>query len=296
MATDLYMVILTVVFSVILVFNVVGNSLVIHIISKKQRTATDYLLLNLASSDMLFGIFLIPKFFTPMITESDILDKPWMCKFLQRDYISITAKFTCIATMMALSLERYFAVCRPHSFKKWFSPRNAKIAIVIFWLMGVVYSIPWYIGKTCNTDERISKICSVLSMISASFELLFMIILWVKIYVSLWLKQTFIQPTAHREIEDRKRKKKVTLCVLAVIISFILSYIPHFAVYVALKYKAFSDSDETGIYAIKITMLLLTANAALDPYLYSFQNPRLRAILRKMFLCKTNEEDVLQPS
>lgn len=281
-------------FFFVLAFNVIGNSLVIYIISKKQRTATDYLLLNLAIADMTYGVFLVPTFLPQTIKHSEIFQDKFLCKLLWKGNISSTAKYACIGTMMILSLERYFAVCRPHSFKKWFCIRNAKVAMVVIWVFSVIYTLPYYISydKGCGMKESVSKVTSVLSITLAGCEMVFLITLSMKIYIALWLNQTAIHPTAHREIEEIKKKKKVTLCVLAVILSFLLAYIPHFVVYVAMHYDAVGE-DALGQVAIKITSVLLTINAALDPYLYSFQNSRFRGILRKMFFCRSNSEQQL---
>ena len=46
-----------------------------------------------------------------------------------------------------------------------------------------------------------------------------------KICISLWCKQA-VEPTGEREITERKKKKKVTLCVLAVVVTFIVCWIP----------------------------------------------------------------------
>ena len=114
--------------------------------------------------------------------------------------------------------------------------------------------------------------------------LLFLIVLSIKIYLSLWCKHTVIQPTALREIEETKKKKKVTTCVLAVIFTFAICYIPFLVVNILRNYAI--ENQTLGGLLHNPTALGLLINAALDPYLFSFQNSRFRLLLEKMVLCK----------
>ena len=126
-------------------------------------------------------------------------------------------------------------------------------------------------------------------MAIGSIALSFLIVLSLKIYLSLWCKHTAIQPTAQRELEETKRKKKVTFCVLAVIMTFITFYIPFLIVYNLRKFQVF-ESRKFALLLHYITVVGLLINAALDPYLFSFQSSRFRVLLKKMVLCKNSAE------
>ena len=203
-------------YCVVLVFNVTGNSLVIHIISRKQRSATDYLLLNLAVADLIFGIFLAPFFLYPMFVSSTVLHAAdFTCRFPVN--IGNISWIVCIAslfTVTILTIERYFAVCRPHSFKRYFSIKNVKRLLVVGWLLSIALQTIRIITDKCQNDKNYTKTHTSINAGSSGFYLLFLMVLSIKIYLSLWCKHTVIQPTAQREIEETKKKKKVTLCVL----------------------------------------------------------------------------------
>ena len=124
----------------------------------------------------------------------------------------------------------------------------------------------------------------MLTMAIGSIALSFLIVLSVKISLSLWCKHTVIQPTALREIEETKKKKKVTACVLGVIFTFAICYIPFLVVNILRNYALENQNLVGRLY--NATALGLLINAALDPYLFSFQNSRFRVLLKKMVLCK----------
>lgn len=69
--------------------------------------------------------------------------------------------------------------------------------------------------------------------------------------------------------------------------TFLLSYVPHSVVHLLVEITQL-DSNSYFILT-RVTALGLTINAALDPYLYSFQNPKLKRALKKMILCQSNE-------
>jgi len=213
---------------IVLVFNVIGNSLVIFLISRKnQRVCTDYLLLKLAVADVVFGVLVsisqtMIRF--GFISSENLL----LCKLVVSGNIGWISVTVSANTTLVLSIERYFAVCRPHSFQKWFSVRNVKVMILLTWIISVSMVFPQMAEKACMgfkdiTDMKIHSIFALAYVLAMS---LFLAGMSVKIYVTWWCKQTSIQPTALREIEERKKKKKVTMCVLAVVVTYIIFYIP----------------------------------------------------------------------
>ncbi|XP_031566050.1 5-hydroxytryptamine receptor 7-like [Actinia tenebrosa] len=139
--------IFAVLFSVVLVFNIAGNSLVIYIIRNERgmKTPTNYLLLNLAVADLLFGVFLAPEYiFLPFFRHSlpDGVLGEWLCKLLLASNIAWMACRASTFTMICLSVERYFAVCRPHTFRQRFSPKIVKVLVMVSWIYAVVIASP----------------------------------------------------------------------------------------------------------------------------------------------------------
>ncbi|XP_031560982.1 allatostatin-A receptor-like [Actinia tenebrosa] len=274
-------VIFVVLFSVVLVFNIAGNSLVIYIITNERgmKTSTNYLLLNLAVADLLFGIFFAPEYiFLPFFRHSvpDGILGEWWCKLLLESSIAWMASKASIFTMICLSVERYFAVCRPHTFSQRFSPKIVKVLVIVSWIYAVVVMstifVHTYLSKNC-------LYCSVSVLLEITCSLSLMIFFTVKIFLSLWCKQT-VEPTGEREITERKKKKKVTYCVLAVVVTYVVCWIPISINYLLLRLSASSD--------ITLTILILVAslNAALDPYLFSFQSSKFKALVKKVLCCR----------
>jgi len=159
--------------------------------------------------------------------------------------------------------------------------------ILLTWIISVSMVFPQMAEKACMgfkdiTDLTIHSIFALAYVLAMS---LFLAGMSVKIYVTWWCKQTSIQPTALREIEERKKKKKVTMCVLAVVVTYIIFYIPHIAFYM----KSVYGGVYTAVYGV-FTSFCLSMNSALNPYLFSFQNPNMRTMLKKAIFMKDRPE------
>ncbi|XP_031566057.1 allatostatin-A receptor-like [Actinia tenebrosa] len=280
--------IFAVLFSAVLVFNIAGNSLVIYIIRNEpgMKTPTNYLLLNLAVADLLFGVFLAPDYillpFFRHFLPDGVLGE-WLRKLLLASNIAWLACRASTFTMICLTVERYFAVCRPHTFRQRFSPKIVKVLVVVSWIYALLIASPLFVYTKLSSREYlfclfdITALYSMFLWFEITCSLALMIFFPVKIYVSLWCKQT-VEPTGEREIFERKKKKKVTLCVLAVVVTFVVCWIPATASYII---------SNTRIEAFEIaTTLVASFNAALDPYLFSFQSSRFKVLVKKVLCCR----------
>ena len=285
-------VVFAVLFSVVLVFNIAGNSLVIYIITNERgmKTSTNYLLFNLAVADLLFGVFLAPKYIILLVLDYPFLPDgvlgDWLCKLVFAGNIAWMASRASVFTMLCLSVERYFAVCRPHTFSQRFSPKIVKVLVVVSWMYAAVIASPLFVYaqlKRVDSSCDISRTTflkghTIFIMIESVCFLLLMVFFFVKICISLWCKQT-VEPTGEREITERKKKKKVTYCVLAVLVTFVVCWIPF---YISYLIYGFSSKKDIPYMIIVIT----TVNAAVDPFLFSFQSFRFKAFINKILCCR----------
>ncbi|XP_031560391.1 D(2) dopamine receptor-like [Actinia tenebrosa] len=286
-------IIFSVVLSAVLVFNIAGNSLVIYIIRNERgmKTSTNYLLLNLAVADLLFGVFFAPEFiFLPFFRQSvpDGVLGDWLCKILLGSNIGWVASRASIFTMICLSVERYFAVCRPHTFRQRFSIKIVKVLIVVSWIFAVVMLFPLLVhihfsrdDYRCSLDKSIFKGYMLYSLVEITCVLSLMISFTVKIFISLWCKQT-VEATGEREITERKKKKKVTLCVLAVVVTYVVCWSPAAINFVV----ALGSSSAIQPELFTASVLTSSINAALDPYLFSFQSSRFKVLFKKVLCCR----------
>ncbi|KAI4820260.1 hypothetical protein KUCAC02_028244 [Chaenocephalus aceratus] len=109
-------------FSLIMLVGLVGNSLVIHVVTKHQqmKTVTNFYIVNLATSDILF-----------LSLCAD------MVNYLQQ----VTAQATCI-TLSAMSVDRCYVTVYPLQSLQHRTPRMALAISVSIWIGSLLLSIP----------------------------------------------------------------------------------------------------------------------------------------------------------
>ena len=131
-------------YTIILVCGMLGNVMVICVISRSKimRTATNCYLLSLAVADCV----ILMSATLPAIAEPffQIKEWPWgrvMCSvlvFLQ--YLGINASTFSIA---AFTVERYIGICHPMKAHVICSVSRAKRIIAVLWILSVAYCSPW---------------------------------------------------------------------------------------------------------------------------------------------------------
>lgn len=118
---------------VVLTCAIIGNSLVLLTVYRYpfMRTVVNLFLANLATSDLLFAI--ISVFDTVAFMKSGWFSGEGSCKV--QSYL-IEVFYTCsILTLVAVSCERYLAICRPHLRSR--TRKQTMITIAIAWATSI---------------------------------------------------------------------------------------------------------------------------------------------------------------
>ncbi|KAG7161556.1 RYamide receptor-like 2 [Homarus americanus] len=124
----------------ILVFAVLGNSIVVYVVcsSAKMRTVTNYFIANLAVGDLWMAIFCVPFSFM-----STLILKYWpfgghLCVAV--NYLQAVSVFVSAYTLVAISLDRYLAIIYP--LRPRMTRFQAKMIIAMVWILSLVTTLP----------------------------------------------------------------------------------------------------------------------------------------------------------
>ncbi|XP_069952389.1 uncharacterized protein [Cherax quadricarinatus] len=126
---------------IIFLLGVVGNTLVIVTLlqNRKMRTITNVFLLNLAFSDLLLGVFCMPFTLVGSLLR-DFIFGPIMCRLIP--YFQAVSVSVSVWTLVAISLERYYAICQPLRSRGWQTLSHAYKIISLVWLLSLVFMAP----------------------------------------------------------------------------------------------------------------------------------------------------------
>ncbi|XP_050303843.1 cholecystokinin receptor type A-like [Anthonomus grandis grandis] len=138
---------------VIFLLSIVGNTLVLFTLSKnkRMRTVTNVYLLNLAVADLLLGVFCMPFTLVGQVLRNFIFGEA-MCKLIP--YFQAVSVSVAVWTLVAISLERYFAICRPLKSRRWQTRSHASKMIAFVWTASLLWSGPIVLVSKLQSSLR----------------------------------------------------------------------------------------------------------------------------------------------
>ena len=286
----------------------VGNVLVFRFareIQRKRKKQTArfpprqfcFFIQSLAISDVLAVCIAVPLLCTELFVQ--IVNDIWPCKVVRYVY----AVFPAITSfnLVVIGLERYLGVCYPtHCLSHATAQRLVKGA----WILGAMISVllvstmkPLYhrVSKTqytinCKHDGS----NTVFQIFNAIFGLLvyvlpiaFLLFTSFSILRVIWTRKT--DGTQRNQTEnDRKKKKRATTLLVAIILAFILCYTP-FVFYLIFRIS-FEKSVDLPIEGVLrgISALLMHMNSPINFWIHLVQLPGFYSHLKNILSLEIN--------
>lgn len=141
-------------YSLIIVVAVGGNVVVCYIVlaNRGMRTVTNFFLLNLAFSDITKALICIPFSFVANLLQYWPFGSV-MCPFVF--YMQAVSVFLSAFTLVAMSMDRYFAIIYP--LRQKMTHKNAIFVIVVIWFFAIAVPLPTLVTSKLVTNE--SRTC-----------------------------------------------------------------------------------------------------------------------------------------
>lgn len=273
-----------VVYIIVFVFSIAGNGVVMFVVCtmKKSRTSTDIYLMHLAIADFLFCLTLP---FYAAYGHFGWVFGDFLCKLLSG--FQEVSVYSGVFLLACISVDRYFAIVRA---TRRLSSRHMLVKVIcgIVWLVAGVLSLPVAIKKESIYDDDLGVgICyeNITGESSEHWRISirvlrhtagFFLPLVVMTVCYSWTVVTLYHTRNHR-------KYKVMRVILAVVLAFIICWLPHnVSVLIDTLMRGGSlpeGSCETRYRVemmLEVTQVLAFMHCAVNPVLYAFIGEKFR--------------------
>ncbi|XP_015773333.1 PREDICTED: tachykinin-like peptides receptor 99D isoform X4 [Acropora digitifera] len=281
--------------SVIVVVALVGNSLVCAVILKNRgmRTTMNCLLLNLAIADITVVAFFASRFILiHAYNHPDGKVGTVLCKLLTGGTFGWIGSCASVFTLVAIAIERYYAVIRPLGNRATFTKYSLKIIIPVSWIFGIILCLPDFLVKDFCKSYRacvanwppahawMPKAYILLwTILIAAIPVSVMTVLYSRVVFTLWLKPS--QAIVHDPSEQGRSRvrKRVTTMVLVVSVIFAFCWITECTDYTLL---VFFPKLALGNATHVISSTLIMFNSSINPIVYALISHRFRDEIIRM--------------
>ncbi|KAL9967696.1 hypothetical protein ACROYT_G025983 [Oculina patagonica] len=290
---------------VLMLLSLLGNAAVIAIVvkNKHMRTTTNYLIANMAVSDLLLSSFAVPRELTQIFIgyQGWLIHGPAgavLCKFVY--FFQEISTAVSIQSIVAITLDRYTGVVLPFR-DPIITPKRRKFVIALIWLTSMgLHGIYFYMARHQRVDEisicffsfepafdtlralRINFI--ILSIVLIAIPLAVITVLYSLILRDLKRKKPIWQKSSSSLLKSRRKENiKIVKNILAIILLFVISVLPLDILgflFFFVWYKKIPCGMDHLSFAAKF---IFYSNASLNPCIYFLLNDRYRQGLRDIF-------------
>ena len=289
-------------YCLIAIGSLLGNSLVILVILKnrKMRSPINYLIINMASSDILFTVFVIPR----LIVELYSAPRRWfvsgifgslLCKLVY--FIQDIATAVSILSLVAIAFDRFYGVVYPMKSGLISRGKICGLVLACTWFLAALLHLPYfYVYKLSNDSlcryswgPNVDSIQAsrayfvVMSVTLFFFPATIIIIVYGMIVISLWRKKFPGIQSLKDKKRISKRNRSVLKMVVAVVVVFICCWLPvNVSIYLSLFHWGFSQPCYRRTLFFWV-ILLAYSNVCITPFLYFIFNENFRQGFRHVF-------------
>ena len=296
---------------IIVLFSLVGNSLVIHIVRTRaeiRKNPFNWLLVNTAAADLLdvltASAFSLPYFLCGDCWFSGV-GGTILCKLLP--YLLVVSICVAIWTLTVIAVDRYLAIVCIQ--RKPLSAKSKVRCIIAVWLCAAVICCgQLYKFKTEETDDG-QAICDhewhedwdtstalykaemiVRVIITYAVPLIIMAVLYSLIAHFLWIHKPPGDVNERAYVKKTKKRRTVIKMMITVVAVFAVCWLPVHISHIMSEF--YSDAyDAIPTILTWLFYWLAHANAAIHPWLFIAFSEKLRVEAKGIFriICKPNQ-------
>ena len=222
-----------------------------------------------------------------------------------------------INTMVAIAIDRYFAIARPLHVAKFMTRKRAFLMIVTVWIWSFVSATPPIFGWGRYIPEGFGTSCTFDYLTRTDNNITFIFFLYifgfaVPLGIIFMCYALIIRAVKKHEIEMKKTAKKlnaemrsnqdkknmeikVAKIAMSILVLYLLSWLPYATVALI---GMFGDASFVTPFWAEIPVLFAKASAMHNPLVYALSHPKFRAALQSRVpwltcCCKPEEKPAM---
>ncbi|XP_038061557.1 adenosine receptor A1-like [Patiria miniata] len=266
-----------------------GNALVCWAVyyNRRLRNVTNYFIVSLAIADLLVGLLAIP--FALLTNAGEPRNSFHLCLFMNSFVVTLTQ--SSILSLLAIALDRYFAVVSPLRYKRVATARRALIVIFFTWLLAFVIGMIPVFGWNLGKPERENYACVFTEVIDMRYmvyfnflgsvlpPLLIMLFVYVRIFRVVRKQLAAISRTMVASNDEMNRQLaalavkegRAAKLLAIVIILFAVSWLPLHIINTVIL-----CTGGVNYTILLIAIILSHSNSAMNPIVYTLSNREFR--------------------
>ena len=292
---------------IIMLISLLGNSAVIAIIARNRRmqTNTNFLIVNMAISDLMVSAFAVPRELVQIFTGRQrwLIDGTAgviLCKLVY--FFQDISTAVSIQSILVITVDRYAGVVQPYR-DPIITPTRRRVLIPLIWLISMgLHGTYFYTARLQKVNNMRCCIFSwepafdnheaqriyfvTISVILIAIPLVVITVLYSLIFRSIIKQRSFWRTVSSFRMRRRKEDTKIIKKILAIIVLFVICILPIDTTGL-LHFFAWQEKIPCGMDHLNFaTKFIFYSNASLNPCIYFLLNERYRQGLRNLLICR----------
>lgn len=300
--TAVYKVHTTAFYSFIFVVSLVGNSLIGITVYKTQtlRKPINLLIVNMAMSDILYPLFLIPRRISALYLNAWLITGALgeaLCKL--GPFLTDVSLIVSIESLVLIAVDRFGAVMFPLR-PALISSKRCPLLIIVTWILAMAVVSPDLLVYSLDVDQEVvmchrnwdsvidsttwSEYIFAMNVVFVYIPMALLIILYSSMLLNLTSRKTPGEGLTDAERKREKRNRNVWKLTIAIVLLFMVCWIPWSISNLVVTF--IKDPLPCGFFIYRnVTQLVTNLHCAINPCICLAFSGNYRQALKRLFKC-----------
>ncbi|XP_072935949.1 thyrotropin-releasing hormone receptor-like isoform X1 [Epargyreus clarus] len=297
---------------VIMCLGVIGNVMVPIVIlkTKDMRNSTNIFLVNLSIADLMVLLVCTPTVLVEVNSKPEtwVLGKE-LC--LAVPFVELTVAHASVLTILAISFERYYAICEPLRAGYVCTKTRATLICALAWFFAALFTSPVLaIAELHTVTRQDGTVTQCLTQAVNFWEITFFVMVIILLYLLPLIILIILYSVIAKNLisaaskivmnktvdpYNARARKQVILMLGTVVLCFFLCLMPYrlIALWIIVTPAELSEniSPERWYNLLYFSRIMLYINSAINPILYNLMSSKFRIGFCKVCVCYKKSSD-----